>query len=399
MLRWLFEDRTLEAVKAEMYDALAYIGALRKEVARKKRRKGFTGRVGMKDMLMKGNTHLSSKISVPEYRLGRSLQALLTPRNFSFFAEKLALTAPAHMRDQPEIGLAQIKQHELVLEVDSLEPMWQGARKRIGSYIRDYVRLMDMEISIPKADSDLAEALRGLSSEIIKLYNEADPRAGDAISRQAHRKLLDFNLTQTTAMPPEDEAVEPAEVQVSHAYEVLVAEKKNKNITQQEFVKEVAALVSRLPRRVRTQWLKSVATKNNYHLSYAKYIGKSIAPLVAVLDKAFNPREIVRVMGHHFEPDYLLKTLDGQTVWGEYLGMAGEKTSGGAHYNVRSEFKKMGYGTKGVFFTPGHLTRFPNPGVLQVLHAANVVGFDAHEKEYFVMLGNERDFIRTRPKS
>ena len=44
MLRWLFEDRTLEAVKAEMYDALAYIGALRKEVARKKRRKGFTGR-------------------------------------------------------------------------------------------------------------------------------------------------------------------------------------------------------------------------------------------------------------------------------------------------------------------------------------------------------------------
>lgn len=399
MLQWLFEDRALEVVQTEMRETLAYLRMLGKEVQRKKKRKGFNGKLGVKDLLLKKNPGLSPKISVPEYRLGRSLQALLTPSNFSFFAEKLPLVKPSGVDDQGELFNAhdiQAKSHALVLDVDSLEPMWAEARRRIAKYVRDYVKMMDMEIKLPRAAADLSKALQDLASEIVRLYTEADPKAADVISRQAHRKLLDFNLHSADKLEIEAPAVSNAEVRIAHAYRVLLEERKNKQITQQEFVQEVAHLVGKLPRSVRGQWMKAIASDNNYHTNYAKYLGNTIAPLVATLDKAFSPREIIRVMGHNFEPDYLLKTLDGQTVWGEYLGMSVEDTSAGAHYNIRSEFKKMGYGNKGIFFYPNHITKFPNVHLLQVLHEANVIGFDPHEKAYFVMLNGKKDYIRAR---
>lgn len=397
ILLWsLLEDRTIKDIRTEVLATMAYIRQLTTQVQKKKKSKKFTGKLSAKDLLLKQNPHLSDKISVPEYRLGKSLEALLTPHNFAFFADKVPLVGPEGSKDQGELfGAKEVNAHALVLDMDSLQPMWKQARKRIYELIHDYVGVMNMSVELPKAQKELATALRQLASAVVSLYQDADPNAADDITKQAHRKLMDHTLMRATDAEAEPDAhvVSPAVLEASHAYRVLLAEKNAKKITQAEFVRAIAALVAKLPPEDKQHWVRSTATQNNYHVGYAKYLSQHIAPLVATLDTAFDARALMRVMGHGFEPDYLLKDLNGNTVWGEYLGMAIEQSSGGTHYNIRSEFKKMGYGKKGVFFFPHHLGRFPNPELMAVLQQANVVGFDQKNSQYFVMVNGKKDFI------
>jgi hypothetical protein len=415
-VEWLREDRSFEEIRSEMRLSIDYVKDLVEQTKRSKARARAAGKnpdtvAGFRDRLLKADKKngegLSGKISKDEYLLGKWLQTLLGPQNCQFFADRVRVQHPFSPDEQADFFAREETQkqaHSLILQLDDLEPRWRQARRLIQQFVTDYTKSMDMGFNVSSEADTLSQSLRLLATEIVKLWEDVDPGSADRISRQAHRKILDYTLhkvedAENDPMIQPEQVLHPAEVKAGRAYRVLVHEfRDKKTITNSEFQSAVAKLVQLIPVERRKTWLKVYATQKSYHGGFAKYLSEVIAPLVETLDQSFDSRALVAAIGNrkgeiNFEPDYLLRTLSGETVWGEYLGMSAETSSGGTHYNIRSLLKKIGYGDKGVFFFPNHLRRFPSPDLLSTLLHHNVIGWDGSEQQYYTVIDGKRDYI------